>query len=80
MNNLGVFFYLIKTGLWENFPVHAKGFVLKDYSILDWEAVYQLATEQSVIGLVLAGIERLKEYNLNVNVPQEILLQWIGEV
>ena len=42
---------------------------------MDWEKVYQLAEEQSVIGLVLAGIE-----TSNVRPPQELLLQWIGEV
>lgn len=42
---------------------------------VDWEKVYQLAEEQSVIGLVLAGIE-----NSNVRPPQDLLLQWIGEV
>lgn len=42
---------------------------------VDWEGVYQLAEEQSVIGVVLAGIE-----HSNIKPPQELLLQWIGEV
>lgn len=41
----------------------------------EWEVIYSLATEQSVLGLVLAGIEAT-----NVRPPQELLLQWIGEV
>ena len=42
---------------------------------MDWDEVYQLAEEQSVVGIVLAGIETSK-----VKPPQELLLQWIGEV
>lgn len=65
-------------------------------SDVDWNEVYQLAQEQSVQGLVLQGIEWFKNHNLNVletsgtseraradldlNIPQILLLQWIGEV
>lgn len=68
--NISVFWDLIKTGLWEDADVNLH---LNDK--VDWEEVYQLATEQSVVGLVLAGIERSI-----VKPPQELLLQWIGEV
>ena len=44
-------------------------------SSVDWEALYQLASEQSVLGLMLAGIECS-----DVKPPQMDLLQWIGEV
>ena len=49
---------------------------------VDWENVYQLAQEQSVLGLALAGIERYKNLNanLNLNISKVLLLQWIGEV
>lgn len=47
---------------------------------VDWENVYQLAQEQSVLGLALAGIERYKNLNANLNLNQIVLLQWIGEV
>lgn len=40
-----------------------------------WQEVYWLATEQSVLGLVLAGLE-----HSDVKPPKELLLQWIGEV
>ena len=43
----------------------------------DWEEVYKLATEQSVLGLVLAGIDHL---STEQRPPQMLLLQWIGEV
>lgn len=42
---------------------------------VDWEEVYRLAQEQSILGLVLAGVE-----HLDVKPPKELLLQWIGEV
>lgn len=66
--NIDAFFALLKAGLWEGSDVN-----LNDN--IDWEKVYQLAEEQSVVGLVLAGIEHSR-----VKPPQEFLLQWIGEV
>ena len=41
----------------------------------DWEEVYRLATEQSVLGLILAGLE-----HSSVKPLLMLLLQWIGEV
>ena len=73
-NNQQAFFALVRAGLWadcEEFQV--SGF--KFQGPVDWEMVYQLAEEQSLVGLVLAGIE-----HSNVKPPQELLLQWIGEV
>lgn len=75
MDNLSVFFELERAGLWENIPFYGEGLMLIDSSNVDWEKVYQLAEEQSVVGLVLAGIE-----HSCVKPPQELLLQWIGEV
>lgn len=73
--NTQAFFALVKAGLWENFPVHGEGLMVIGSSDEDWEKVYQLAEEQSVVGLVLAGIE-----HSYVKPPQDLLLQWIGEV
>ena len=74
-NSQRAFFSLLRAGLWEQadatFDVNEK---------VDWEKVYQLAEEQSVVGLVLAGIERLRNASLHLNIDQELLLQWIGEV
>lgn len=67
-NTVGVFFALLRAGLWEGTDVNLNDNV-------NWDEVYQLAGEQSVIGVVLAGIEHSK-----VKPPQELLLQWIGEV
>ncbi len=65
---------MLRAGLWENRDeFHVSGFKIQES--VDWEEVYQLAEEQSVVGLVLAGIE-----HSYVKPPQELLLQWIGEV
>lgn len=73
-NSQQAFLKLVRAGLWadtESTNLSIQGF--KDSE--DWGKVYQLAEEQSVVGLVLAGIEHSK-----VKPPQELLLQWIGEV
>ena len=47
---------------------------------MDWGEVYRLAEEQSVLGLVAAGIEELRAKNCRaVEVPQEWALQFIGQ-
>ena len=81
-NSQKAFFELLRAGLWENFPVHGEGLMVNGSSNVDWEVVYRLATEQSVMGLVLAGIEKSNTNRTdNTNrLPQELLLQWIGEV
>ena len=80
MNNTeNVFFELLRAGLWGsgNPDIRIDGATDLDY-------IYRLAKEQSVQGLVLQGIEWFKNHNdnpnLNVNIPQVLLLQWIGEV
>lgn len=75
VDNLSVFFELVRAGLWENIPVYGEGLILNGSSNVDWDEVYQLASEQSVIGVVLAGMEHSW-----VKPSQELLLQWIGEV
>ena len=68
------FFELIRAGL---FPVHGEGFKVNDslFRDVEWEEIYKLAQEQSVLGLVLAGLE-----HSDVKPPKVLLLQWIGEV
>lgn len=73
------FLSLVRAGLWadtETTDLRNHGFS-KD---VDWEKVYQMAGEQSVVGVVLAGIERLKGYDSRFAVSQDVLLQMIGEV
>ena len=79
-NNLKAFFALLRAGLWENTPVHDSWFTIHDSEKVDWEEVYQLAEEQSVVGVVLQGIECFKFQDSSFKIPQELLLQWIGEV
>lgn len=70
VTSIQVFFEILKAGLWggSNSDTRIDG-------TSDWQVVYRLATEQSVLGLVLAGLE----YS-DVKPPKELLLQWIGEV
>ncbi len=73
------FLALVRAGLWTD----VESTELRNHGIPeheDWEKVYQLAREQSVVGLVLAGIERLRNHNDNLNISQNVLLQMIGEV
>ncbi|MBO5649916.1 MAG: nucleotidyltransferase family protein [Selenomonas sp.] len=88
-NNQEAFFALVRAGL---FPVHGEGgMVLErakrpirahDFSNVDWGEVYRLAEEQSVVGLVAAGIDAVQGEWFKVNgsplVPQEWALQFIG--
>ena len=73
-NSLQAFLELVRVGLWTD--VESKDLGIPGFTeSVDWEGVYQLAEEQSVIGVALAGIE-----HSNVKPHQELLLQWIGEV
>lgn len=67
-NNTRAFFELVRAGLWEK-DVH-----LSQYGQIDFNEVYRLAEEQSVIGLVAAGLEHISD----VKVPQEVALQFVG--
>lgn len=67
-NNKGVFYELVSAGLWEK-TAH-----LSTYEGIDYSYVFKLAEEQSVMGLVTAGLEKV----LDIKVPQEHVLQFIG--
>lgn len=62
--------------------VHAGLFPGNDARILahgvpvDWNAVYRLAEEQSVVGLVAAGIDSLPP---SERPPQQVVLQFVGQ-
>ncbi len=71
-NNTLAFFTLLQAGLW---PETEKK-VSVDGGV-DWEEVYRLASEQSVLGLVLAGVDCLP---VEQRPPKIMLLQWIGEI
>ena len=68
-NNIRAFLALVRAGLW------GKEARLSRYTNIDFNEVYRLSAEQSVTGLVLAGLE-----HSDVKPPQELMLQWIGEV
>ena len=52
-NNRNAFFALLRAGLWE------QSVRLLPYEPLDFDALYKLADEQSVVGLVAAGLENV---------------------
>lgn len=60
---------LLRAGLWE------KDVELQKYGATDFEDIIQLTEEQSVVGLVTAGMEHV----VDTKVPQEVLLQLVGQ-
>ena len=67
-NNQKAFFALVRAGLWES-EVR-----LLPFDSIDFCDVYRIAEEQSVVGLVAAGLEHV----VDVKVPQEIALIFVG--
>ncbi len=67
--NQNVFFELLRAGLWE------KDAWLAQFNSFDYSAVYKIAQEQSVVGLIAAGLEHV----IDVKVPKEIALLFAGE-
>lgn len=65
------FLELVRTGL---FPDH-NARVLPHGNSVDWDMLYRLAEEQSVMGLVAAGIENLPA---SERPPKEVVLQFVG--
>nr|WP_288281579.1 nucleotidyltransferase family protein [uncultured Prevotella sp.] len=66
--NQQTFFELMRAGLWE------KEVRLLQCGKVDYDEVFRIADEQSVIGLVTAGIEHVQD----VKIPQDVVLQFIG--
>ena len=64
-----VFFELIRSGLWE------KDIQLSQYMDYDLNEVYRLAEEQSVVGLIAAGLEHVQ----NGNFPKDNVLTFVGQ-
>lgn len=67
--NSKVFIELMQAGLWE------KEVQLLPYKDFDFSEVYRIAEEQSVVGLVAAGLEHVSD----MKVPQQWVLQFAGE-
>lgn len=82
-NNIEAFLELVRAGLWTQ-PAQGSKYLdelsgkteHKVQGSVGWAEVYQLAEEQSVVGLVAAGMEKQGD---NLNVPLELKLQIIGE-
>lgn len=68
INNQQAFFALLQAGLWE------KEVRLLPFEDVDFEALLQVAEEQSVVGLVAAGIEHVTDYKP----AKKDVLQFIG--
>lgn len=63
-----VFLTLLKAGLWE------KEVQLAEYNSIDFAEVMRIAEEQSVVGLITAGLARVKD----MKIPQAVVLQYVG--
>lgn len=68
-NTIEAFFALIRAGLWE------KEVSLSQFGELDYERILRLAEEQSVVGLIAAGLEHVKDEKP----PQALVLQLVGQ-
>ena len=64
-----LFFELLRGGLWE------QEVKLQQYGTIDHSDILQIATEQSVVGLVAAGLEHVTD----LKVPKEWVLQFVGQ-
>lgn len=67
-NTIEAFFALVRGGLWE------KDVRLLPFGKIDFSAIYKLAEEQSVVGLVAAGLEHV----VDTKVPKEDALTFVG--
>lgn len=67
-NNKKAFFALVEAGLWE------REVCLSQFKDIDYSEIYRLAEEQTIVGLVAAGIDHVKD----VKVPQEVALTFAG--
>lgn len=67
-NYIGAFFALVRAGLWE------QDVRLSQFGQIDFNEVYRLAEEQSVVGLVAAGLEHV----VDAKIPKEVALTFAG--
>lgn len=81
MKEYDMFLALVRAGMWGTLKFKGESLEFKDFQSVNWEEVYQLAEEQSVMGLVTAGVEAYtnRTDGTNINIPQEWSLQFIGQ-
>lgn len=67
------FWELLRAGLWGTavHPLALEG--------LDFNRIYQIAQEQSVVGIISAGIDWVQKNELIFEIPSEVLFQFIGD-
>lgn len=68
-NTINAFFALVRAGLW------GKEVRLSPFGTIEFSAIQQLAEEQSVVGLVAAGLEKITD----VKPAKKDVLQFIGQ-
>lgn len=68
-NNQLAFFELLRAGLWETDAL------LSMFGDIDLMEIYRIAEEQSVVGLIAAGLEHVTD----VKLPKEDILQFVGQ-
>ena len=68
-HNIEAFYSLVRAGLWE------KDVQLLKSENIDFKYIFQLAQEQSVVGLVAAGLEHITDMRL----PKDVSLSFAGE-
>lgn len=68
-NTVEAFSALLKAGLWE------QDTRLSDYEPIDFAAIQKIAEDQSVVGLIAAGLERV----VDCKPPKPITLQFVGQ-
>lgn len=88
--NINIFLALLRVGLWANTTVHESWLEVYGSEQVDWNRIYELADEQSVIGLVTAGIDLYRLHNSSTSkagnpsasffVPEEVLFGMISDV
>lgn len=77
MNTFELFFALLRSGLWE------QRVKLLPYHLVDFDALYELADEQSVVGLLSAGLEHVEDMKITKPVALPFLKKvslWRGEI
>ena len=67
-NNTEAFLTILRAGLWE------QKVRLSSLLPIDFSAIYEMAEEQSVVGLLAAGLEQVAD----VKVPQDVVLEIVG--
>ncbi len=68
-NTVNAFFALVRAGLWE------QDISLSRFGEVDYAELLRLAEDQSVVGLVAAGVEHVTD----AKVPKEVSLQFVGQ-